>query len=207
MSITRWVRDGKSGKISKELEVALDWLVCHFQNAGPRVILGARSERPVLVFTDGACEPEGTTVGGVIYDAGRTPECFGAKLPDGLVAEWRTKQDQLQVIGQAEIYPLLVARLTWCAWLRGRRVIYFVDNEAARIGLVRAFSPVLPSMQLILQCLGWDYEFESQGWYARVPSYSNIADDPSRLVHPPDSAGIIVVPPVFPRGHSADVVL
>ena len=83
-------------------------------------------------------------------------------------------------------------------------MIYFIDNEAARIGMVRAYSPVLPSMRLILECLKWDYVNESQGWYARGSSFSNCADAPSRLVRP---SSVKVVKPVFPFGQSSDVVL
>ena len=99
-----------------------------------------------------------------------------------------------------------MARLTWADKLKGRRVIYFVDNEAARIGLVRAYSPVLPSMNLILACLGWDYANNSQAWFARVSSYSNIADGPSRMEKLAPSIAK-VVPPVFPKGHRPDVFL
>lgn len=161
---------------------------------------------PVLVFTDGACEEAGTTVGGVIIEVGKQRECFGAKLPEATVGLWKTKCSQLQVIGQAELYPLFLARLTWSSRLQNRRVIYFIDNEAARIGMVRAYSPVLPSLRLIMDCLGWDYTHNSQGWYARVPSYSNCGDDPSRMVAPTDGLTKVVVP-IFPPGHGADVVL
>ena len=178
----------------------------HFEKAGPKLVSGPGEGMPVLVFTDGACEEAGTTVGGVIIEVGKQRECFGARLPDWMVDQWKTKESQIQVIGQAEIYPLLLARLTWSARLQNRRVIYFIDNEAARIGLVRAYSPVLPSLRLIMDCLGWDYTHNSQGWYARVPSYSNCADDPSRMVVPADGLSKVVVP-IFPPGFGADVVL
>ena len=170
------------------------------------MITGARSRPPVLVFTDGACEEDGTTVGGVLVDPESEWQSFGAKLSEATVSEWKTKLDQSQVIGQAEIFPLLLARLTWGHKLRGRRVIYFIDNEAARIGLVRAYSPVLPSLNLILSCLGWDYANNSQAWFARVSSYSNIADAPSRMEKLKADVAI-TIPPTFPRGHHPDVIL
>ena len=63
----------------------------------------------------------------------------------------------------------------------GKRVIHFIDNEAARLGLVKAYSPVLPSLNIIMDTLAWDYRHECESWFARVPSKSNIADGPSRL--------------------------
>eukprot|EP00973_Karenia_brevis_P040752 5640106-Karenia_brevis.AAC.1 len=66
---------------------------------------------------------------------------FGATIREDLVAQWRTKEKQEQVIGQAELFPLLIARLTWAKYLKGSRVIYFLDNEAARLGAIKAYSP------------------------------------------------------------------
>ena len=201
------MKSGQTGLITEELRRGLEWLVQHFKTAEPRTVEAGCDKPPVIVFTDGACEEDGTTVGGVLYVPGRAPECFGAKLSEETTAVWKTKLDQTQVIGQAEIFPLLIARLTWGERLAGRRVIYFVDNESARIGLVRAYSPVLPSLSIILSCLHWDYAHNSQGWYARVPSYSNISDGPSRLVRPAPSSGIITVAPIFPDGHIPELVL
>ena len=185
----------------------MKWLVDHFKTAAPRLVESASSLPPVIVYTDGACEESGTTIGGVLYVPGQAPQCFGAKLSEATIASWRTKLDQTQVIGQAEIFPLLVARLTWSKYLAGRRVIYFIDNESARIGLVRAYSPVLPSLSIILSCLRWDYDNCSQGWYARVPSYLNTSDGPSRLVRPAEESGIVTVAPIFPVGHLPELVL
>ena len=160
----------------------------------------------MLIFTDGACEDSGTTIGGMIFDGASKPQCFGAKLSESTIAQWSTKADQAQVIGQAELFPLIVARLAWAEKLRNRRVIYFIDNEAARIGMVKAYSPVLPSLNLIMSCLGWDYANNSQAWFARVCSSSNIADGPSRMEAPTEVSADIV-PPTFPEGHYSDVVL
>ena len=182
-------------------------MVGRFKEAGPRVITAAREQAPVVVFSDGACEDNGTTVGAVLFDPEDVSgECFGAKLSEATINEWKTRLNQSQVIGQAEIFPLLLARLTWGDKLRNRRVLYFIDNEAARIGLVRAYSPVLPSLTLIMACLGWDYANNSQAWFARVSSYSNIADGPSRM-ELLDPAVARAVPPVFPEGHRPDVIL
>ena len=133
-----------------------------------------------MVFTDGACELDGTTVGGVIFD-GPAVQFFGCKVSVEQVEAWKTKLDQTQVIGQAELYPVLLAKLTWAKHLKNRRAIYFIDNEAARLGLVKAYSPVLPSLAMMMDCLNWDYANSAESWYSRVPSSANISDGPSRL--------------------------
>ena len=64
-----WAREGRSEpcygdhKISDELLSSVRWLLDHFDDAAPRVVSSARSRKPVLVFSDEACEDTGVTVG------------------------------------------------------------------------------------------------------------------------------------------------
>ena len=147
----------------------------------PRVILPPRDERPVIILTDGACEEDGTSIGGVLISPCGKVQCFGTSVPNTVIDSWKQRADQTQVIGQAELLPVLVARWTWAKEVAGKRVIYFIDNESARLALVKAYSPVPASLNLVLECLKWDQDFCSQAWYARVPTFSNIADGPSRF--------------------------
>lgn len=75
----------------------------------------------------------------------------------------------------------MVAKKTWEKLLKGMRSIYFVNNESARLGLVRAYGPVLPSLLIIMDCLRWDLAHTADSWYSRVPSKSKISDGPLRL--------------------------
>ena len=77
------------------------------------------SAPPVVIFADGACEDGVVTIGAVVIDQEARPEAFGARLGQELVDSWKTRDAQTQVIGQAELFPLLVARLTWGARLQG----------------------------------------------------------------------------------------
>ena len=56
-----------------------------------------------------------------------------------------------------------------------------MDNEAARAAMVRSYSPLLDSMELIRNFAYEDVEAQSLNWYARVPSRSNLSDAASRL--------------------------
>ena len=136
-------------------------------------------------------------------------EAFGAEIHPTTIAEWTTKEGQKQVIGQAEIYPMAVARMTWAEKLRGRKVIFFVDNDRARIASIKGYSPVLPSLRIIMENVKWDCIHDCASWYGRVPTSSNIADDPSRM----DSLllknrfGARIVKPILPMGgRSTDVL-
>ena len=136
---------------------ALKDLVGKLEVIKPRIIDVNARDPPVLVFTDGACEGDLITVGGVIFPSpsGR-PKHFGLRVPLAVWQAWRTKAGQRQVIGQAEILPVVIVKLTFPDLLRGRRVIVFIDNEAARIGLVRCYSPSVPSLRLISQAISLD---------------------------------------------------
>ena len=52
--------------------------------------------------------------------------------------QWKSKKGQTQVIGQAELYPLLVARHTWGDQLAGAKVLFLVDNSSAQQAMIRA---------------------------------------------------------------------
>ena len=197
--LSRWARLRAARLPTEELRLAMAHGLLHLEQAGPRKIGPRRPDPPVLVFTDGACEEEGTTGGGVIID-GKFVQSFGTAVSEEQVNAWKTKLNQSQVIGQAELFPVLLAKLTWAERLKGKRAIYFIDNDAARLGLIKAYSPVLPSLNIIMDCLSWDYANASESWYSRVPSASNISDDPSRLKFEGDlvELGAVRVNPVFP---------
>ena len=164
-------------------------------------------DKPVLVFSDGACEEEGSSIGALCVAPGEGAQCFGAMVSKETVDSWKSKAEQKQIIGQAELFPLLVARLTWKEMLSSKKVIYFVDNESARLSMIKAYSPVLPSLHIVIQCLEWDYKHESVAWYARGPSASKPGDAPSRLCFPSCGVDVKVVAPIFPPGHSPDSFL
>ena len=101
-------------------------------------------------------------------------------MPEYIVREWRSRLDQLQGIGQAEIYPAVVAKYAWAEVLRGIKVVYYKDNESARIALTKQYSPVVAPLTLLTLCSALDAKCELVSWYARVSTCCNPADAPSR---------------------------
>jgi len=198
--LSQWSAVGPARPISEEMAAALHAAVSELATGTPKRIGPKQHHKPCIVFLDGAFEAS-ASIGGVLFD-GDEVECFGAVVSSETVKAWKSKAGQMQVIGQAELFPALVARLTWSERLEGRRVIYFIDNESARQALVRAYSPVLPSLKIILQCSRWDAAHRSKAWYARVPTVCNIADGPSRMsaAEVCSDWGAKVVAPIFPDG-------
>ena len=100
-------------------------------------------------------------------------------IPNNLVQRWRELVGD-QVIGQAEIYPVVLAKLHWRNVLSNRRVLYFIDNDSARFALVKMNTPSPASITLVHTYYNVEAEVPSYSWFARVPSKSNPADWPSR---------------------------
>lgn len=174
-------REVRPRLVPEELRYGLRFAVEHLKAAAPRVLYPKKSSLPVMVYTDGACE-DTTSIGGVLFVPGQRPQAFGCELSDADVAKWKSKATQKQVIGQAEIFPVLVAKLTWAEELKNKRVIFFLDNESAKIALIRAYSPVLSSLKMVMESAAWDFHNNCGTWYSRVPTACNVADDPSRMV-------------------------
>jgi hypothetical protein len=204
-----WAKVGAERKLTTEMALAIGSIGDTLEASGPKVIKVHTGLRPVVIFTDGACEEDSTSIGGVLFRDDDQVEAFGAELHPDTISEWKTKEGQKQIIGQAEIYPMAVARATWAEKLRGRKVIFFVDNDSARIASIRGYSPVLPSLRIIMENVKWDCLHDCACWYGRVPTSSNVADDPSRM----DSLllksvfGAKIVVPVLPMGGRSSGVL
>ncbi len=60
--LSLWASDGGRKPVTEELACALEFAKRHLSSAGPKMLKPRDSSKPVLVFTDGACEDEGTTI-------------------------------------------------------------------------------------------------------------------------------------------------
>ena len=179
--LSRWASKGGWRPITDEMRAALKSIEPALGVAGPRIIEPQSLLMPVIIFTDGACEPEGTSIGGVLLVQGQRPRAFGAMLRRDAAERLTSKIGQTQVIGQAELLPMLVAKTIWRKSISNRKVIFFVDNESARLAMIKGYSPVLASLRIIMACAQSDAQDRSSPWYARVPTKSNVADEPSRM--------------------------
>ena len=151
--------------------------------AKPRAVSAWSRRPPVIIFTDGACEENGQAVthGATLFD----PECgaslmFGDSVPHEWVDRWRS-QGKKQLICQAEIFPILVAKSTWPQLISCRAVLWFVDNNSALAAVIRSFSPIVENFELLVLNAELDVKLQSLNWYSRVPSKSNLSDSPSRM--------------------------
>ncbi|CAE7464336.1 unnamed protein product [Symbiodinium sp. CCMP2592] len=149
----------------------------------PRFIsCDSTGEPPILVWTDGAWEPAKAFagIGAVILDASSgVSRVFQGQVPERLVVRWREEVGE-QIICEVELYALLMIRACLQNFLSGKRIIFFIDNDAARSVVLRGQSRSDAMHRLALALSMVEAVAPCISWIERVPSSSNIADWPSR---------------------------
>ena len=174
---------GAAINVTAELVCAVSDALTVLASAKPRVVEPWKGMPPLLVFSDGAVEDSGSTVthGALLVDpASGESFVFGDHVPEAFVRTW-ARHGKRQVISQAEMFPVLVAKCTWENRLQGRNILWFLDNESARTAFVRCFSPVVDNFFTLQTNSKLDVDLQVKNWYSRVPSKSNPADSASRL--------------------------
>ena len=156
----------------------------YFANAKPRTVRYVDDRPPALIFTDGA-EESVIGVGGLLLDAAAAgSEHFGGIVDDRIVKSWLEEGNKQRAIHQAEVYPALIALGLWAERLRGRRIILFVDNDAAKECLIKGTTRSKASAKLVTDFWTKAAECELYIWVERVASAANPADAPSRRACP-----------------------
>ena len=168
---------------------AFELLLWRAKHGPPRRIMTAPAGPPLLLFTDGACEPRRddperfeASVGGVLFIPDGTSvraRAFGCVLHDSLVDRW-TATGKKHLIGPTELYAAALARIYWSEHLAGTRVIHFIDHVGVQASMVSGSSHDILWRELLMAMERADGESFNLSWVARVPSHSNISDGPSR---------------------------
>ena len=165
-------------KLESEHREALDSIVFFLMNSKPRTLSLSDDLVPVILFTDASAENGSAHYGILLIDRDKRL-IAGSAVPQALVDSWQKEVGE-QIICQAELFPILLAKQVWGSIFQNRRILIFVDNDASRFGLIKAESNSLVSQKIIKQYYRLESLSPSVTWFARVPSESNPADPPSR---------------------------
>ena len=161
---------------------ALQGLRHYIAEASPRTVRAQTSET-VYAFTDASQEGlQGLEMGlgAVLFNQEGQILCwFGIVLPHDLAE--KLMQGKSKVINELESIAVLLLFILAREFLRGKHVMCYLDNEAARITLLKLTSDSEALTLLSNACALLEQELEMIPFYARVPSKSNVADAPSRL--------------------------
>ena len=162
---------------------ALEELAAFLKNGRPHSVL-ACPPLPALLFTDGACEESAgalvASMGAVLFLPEGGVHYFGCTIGPEVLKLW-TRGGSQQVIGQAELLPVVMAKVVWAELLKESFLLTFIDNESAKFALIAGSSPVDASSHLVAASGELDALLGIRQWCCRVPTASNIADAPSRL--------------------------
>ena len=170
-------------------EAGLATIITWLKHSKPKLLETAERSSPVLLFTDGACENylgddlPTVTIGAVLFAPTLDrPLYFGETVNLQLTAEWRA-EGKRQLVTEAEILPILIAKQVWHQHLTNRHVIIFIDSDPARACLIKGSSVSASCDKIVREILFTNMGLNSKDWYARVPTKSNPADAASRLNH------------------------
>ena len=84
------------------------------------------------------------------------------------------------MIGQTELYAVVLARKLWASYINNSRCIFFIDHGGVMSACIKGNAKDAAWRTLLLKMEEVDEPAPALGWFTRVPSASNIADGPSR---------------------------
>ena len=181
--LNKYACEGKH-RVDEDLKEAVTWWLDVVEKMPPRIIEGGKGRPPILIFSDGACEGEEKKVathGAFVIDPeDGWVEAFGAEMCEPLQLLLTEGDLRKQVIGQAEILPMIAARIMWNSRLTKRDIIHYVDNDAARLSTIKGTSPSVGSAWMIHAFWETEVVNGTRSWISRVPTECNIGDGPSR---------------------------
>ncbi|CAE7263722.1 unnamed protein product [Symbiodinium sp. CCMP2592] len=154
-------------------------------SGAPRNVSASVATSPIVIFTDGCFEPDAANpagVGGVMFapssGGGLKVRAFGSLVPKTLLEAWHARGKR-HLIGQVEMFAVIIARSCWANVLDGARVIYFVDHSGVLAACISGSSKEDTWRKLLCAFEKAD-SLPAMQWFSRVPSHSNISDGPSR---------------------------
>ena len=170
-------------RLDNSLKKALNFLRDHVA-LGPERIVHCSFRNCFHVYSDASYELSGGGVGALAYNAqGLLLSWFGEELSqDGMSII--NPDGKCTLIYELETYAAVMSLVRLGRLWRDADVILFLDNEASLATLINGRSDSLFVQRLLNTLFEWECESRCNVWFERVPSASNPADDPSRLIFP-----------------------
>ena len=153
---------------------------CIIASSSPRFLRVSPSEPLLHLYTDGSWEGNVAGIGAVLLDAGTNRgRVFQGFVDPWLVKTWLSSVGE-QLICEIELYALVAIRHVLSSTFEGRKCIYWIDNNAARSVVIKGHSSSKAMSDLAFRLSEVETLSPCSCWIERVPSFSNIADYPSR---------------------------
>lgn len=157
---------------------ALLYLAAVAEKAPPRTFRLLDDGRPpVVVYTDASAGDGRIRIGALLLDQGRRPAALVYDVPEHLVEAWKGNAGG---INQGELYAANVLAFSCPERIRGRDVLWFIDNTSAESALVKCGSTTPSMARLALQASMAFVALGARAWFEHVPSADNPSDVLSR---------------------------
>ena len=118
--------------------------------------------------------------GGVLVSpAGKPVRFFSGNLSKDHVALLNPKGLKT-IIFECKFLAVLIAYKVWAKEVAGSQLVVIIDNNAVRDSLISCDTSNEIAAVILRSILQLEDNVKALAWYTRVPSPSNIADDPSR---------------------------
>ena len=165
---------GAETKLNGELKRALTFFKSRLLH-GPPIEIRAALGQVIHIFTDGAYEPGAShpaTIGGVLYsESGVRLGFFSEIVPSVVVETYLTVSKN--PIYLFELLAALVASVLWSTEYPFRYVVNYIDNEASRSALTKAWSNVKFANNIIGKFVELEMSSSWKPWFSRVPTLAN----------------------------------
>eukprot|EP01068_Selenidium_serpulae_P018587 Selendium_serpulae@DN6467_c2_g1_i2.p1 len=135
-----------------------------------------RSDR-LIIYTDGAVEPNLCRVGGLILLNDELPRSFSLPVPAQVSDSWLPRKNQICLV---ELWAVVIAIYYISSKLSHSSTFVFVDNDPARQCLVKGSSPRVDMGEYAAVITAILIETNARIWFDRVCSDANPVDGLSR---------------------------
>ena len=176
-SLSRWCNYNKR-VVDLDLEMRANLTFLHSRVLEAKAISIERSLLSTwFVFTDGACIQDDKTgsVGGVLVSPeGKSVSFFASVVPEDILERFfRLLKNPIH---ELEVLLFLLAAMLWSVYLAKAQTVWYIDNESARMAMIRGAGETEYSSCFINGFVSIECREQFKSWFARVPSFSNIAD-------------------------------
>ena len=174
----KYMRAGKGDlPMDSELKSTLQRLDARLE-AGKPIEITRKLFSTWSCFTDGACEQECSIGGVLVGPQGTATMAFGSVIPAAFVEHFFI--DSKHPIYEVEILPLLVSLVVRGEFIDKCQVVFYVDNDSARAGLIKGAGATRMADAIIECVCTREADLQLRAWFNRVSSHANPSDGPSR---------------------------
>ena len=183
-AVTQHAYDTGDGRLSDVLLTSLERFCGLLQMKVPRT-LTKKSTMTWFIFTDASHESGGDSsvagVGAVLVNSlGEKVNFFSERLDDDLLTKINVSKRKT-IIFECEFFAFFCAMWLWKEMLAGSTNVIHTDSDGVRDAFISCHTTSDNALPILNACLQLEFEQSWNVWIARVPTESNIADEPSRF--------------------------